>query len=444
MVHTFKCLEKYFALDVESGSLFQTDELTNKLINEINSPDSFSAGEFSCFSEGELNEARAEIEQLENEGVLFSSEPVHKEIPDDGVIKSLCLNISHKCNLRCSYCFADGGSYCGEEENMSFATAKAAVDFLIEKSGARKILEIDFFGGEPLINMDVVRKTVEYGRKREKDCKKTFRFTITTNAVSLSDEITDFFNKEMYNVVLSIDGRENVHNQVRKTVNGKGSYDIVLKNILDFRKKRGDRQYYVRGTFTSQNKDFASDAESLSDAGFDQISLEPVVLPDSHPLALKMSDTGALNDEYERLARLYLERLGTAKQFNFFHFQLDMSGGPCEAKRLKNCGAGCEYAAITPSGQIYPCHQFASNKDYLIGNVLTGEFDRSVTAKFKDNTILKKDDCKECWAKYYCSGGCAANSVNFNGSLLKPVKVSCALMKKRTECALALYCLQNF
>lgn len=444
MVHTFSCLGQNFLLDVESGTLCGIDDKMKNFINSISSPSGeLTTGEFSRLKKLYPEEAE-EAETLINKGLLFSTMPNFTPPDSDGIIKSMCLNICHNCNLACAYCFADEGKYLGHKESMSAETACRALDFLVEKSGSRHNLEVDFFGGEPLMNMPAVYAAVEYGRKLETKHNKKFRFTITTNALGLNNEIIDFLNREMYNVVLSIDGRKNVHNQVRKTQGGKDSFDIVLENALAFRKKRGDEQYYVRGTFTSLNKDFAADALALVDYGFDKISLEPVVLPDSHPLALKESDLNELYEQYEILAREYVKRrLKPETWFSFFHFIVDLKNSPCLSKRYKSCGAGTEYVAVTPSGDLYPCHQFVGNSAYKMGNIADGAVNKEIYDKFCDNNLAKKPECLKCWAKYYCSGGCAANAVNFNGSIKSPYKNACALMKKRLECALAIYCIEN-
>lgn len=443
MVHTFRCLGRVFLLDVESGSLFEIDELTQNLINRRTASDEVSKGAFSRYSDSETAQAEAEIDALVKDGILFT--PAHEYAAPvySGVIKAMCLNVSHNCNLRCEYCFADGGTYNDERKNMPFEVARAAIDFLVEKSGKRKNLEVDFFGGEPLMNFDVVKQTVAYARGKEKECGKNFRFTITTNALLLTDEITQYLNREMYNVVVSIDGRKDVHNCVRKTVGGKDSFDAVLKNALRFKELRGDRQYYVRGTFTALNTDFAADVLYLNDMGFDQISIEPVVLPEGSRLALKESDMGKLETEYEKLAAEYLERRKTDKWFNFFHFMLNLDDGPCEAKRLTGCGAGCEYVAVNPSGNVYPCHQFDGNDGFILGNVLDGTFDTAIPLQFAACNVTTKEECGSCWAKYYCSGGCNANAFNFNGNIHKPYKQACALMRKRIECALAVNTLER-
>lgn len=444
MVHTFTCLGQDFLLDVESGTLCRIDGETKNFIDAINSPNGdMNVGEFSRLRK-ELPEEAEEIDALIKSGALFSKGVDYVPPKPDGTIKSMCLNICHNCNLACSYCFADEGKYSGQKASMSAETACKALDFLAEKSGNRHNLEVDFFGGEPLMNMKAVYAAVEHGRKLEKTYNKKFRFTITTNALGLNDEISDFINREMYNVVISIDGRKNVHNQVRKTQGGKDSFDAVLANALSFRRKRGDGQYYVRGTFTSLNKDFAADAIALADYGFDKLSLEPVVLPDSHPLALKEEDLPILFEQYELLAKEYVKRRRNPESwFSFFHFIVDLKNAPCLNKRYSSCGAGTEYVAVTPLGDIYPCHQFVGNDEYKMGNISDGNINLSIYDSFCQNNLAYKPVCKECWAKYYCSGGCAANAVNFNGSISKPYKTACALMRKRLECALAIYCMEN-
>ena len=442
MVHAFDCLGHSFLLDVESGSVFIVDSLTKALIENHDSPVDYSKGEFSRYTATEIAEAREEIDALIKEGVLFSPEPPHKKPEYAGIVKAMCLNISHMCNLRCEYCFADGGSYSGAMTNMSFEVAKNAVDFLIAKSGGRRNLEIDFFGGEPLLNFDVVKRTVAYARGLEKEKNKNFRFTITTNAMLLDDDAIDFFNKEMYNVVVSIDGRKSVHNSVRKTVAGEGSFDAAMKNALNFKAKRKG-QYYVRGTYTALNKDFYKDVLYLNDCGFDQISIEPVVLPENHRLAIHKSDVPELIEEYDKLVNEYFRRRKTDRWFNFFHFMIDIYHGPCETKRLVGCGAGNEYVAVAPNGDIFPCHQFDGDADYKIGNVLDGTFDNRIPEKFALNNLLKKKDCRDCWAKYYCSGGCAANAIHYCGDINKPYKITCELMRKRIECAIAVNSLEK-
>ena len=439
MVHTFECLGQHYLLDVESGSIFRTDELTARLIEKRISPLADAKGDFSRYGEAEIAEAEREIDELIKAGVLFTPEPEHPEPLYKGVVKALCLNIVHGCNLRCRYCFAGDGQYHGNVDLMTPEVARKAIDFLIEKSGPRKRLEVDFFGGEPLLDMEAVKATVDYARSVEKAAGKEFRFTITTNAVALTDEDIGYINREMYNVVLSIDGRKSVHDAVRKDAGGNGSFDRVLANALKLVRARDpQKSYYVRGTFTAANPDFAADALALNDYGFGQVSLEPVVLPDGDPLALREDMIDGLKEQYEILAREYLRRREEGREFGFFHFNIDIYNGPCAAKRLVGCNAGDEYLAIAPNGDIFPCHRFDGEAGYKIGNVVDGTFDERLPMFFATTNLTKKETCPDCWAKYYCSGGCAANSIQMCGDIHKPYRLGCELMKKRVECALAI------
>ncbi|MDR0425632.1 MAG: thioether cross-link-forming SCIFF peptide maturase [Clostridiales bacterium] len=495
MVHTFECLGSAFALDTESGSFFQIDSAVKEIIDEINSPVVLSRGEFACLTAdanggdgenrptgdgrkaadanggkvlergtlppspcvagvdgrgresfcadaSERAEAKREVDALIERGVLFSPRVDPAVSKFSGVVKALCLNISHLCNLRCAYCFADGGAYRGKEANMPLKTACAAVDFLIERSGTRRHLEIDFFGGEPLLNRQVMKDAVRYIRRREAETGKVFQLTVTTNAMGLDEDAVDFFNREMYNVVVSIDGRESVHNTVRKTVSGGGSFDVALKNALRFKEKRVGL-YYIRGTYTARNTDFSKDVFYLNDLGFDSLSIEPVVLPADRELALKEAHLPALFAEYETLAAGYLERRQKNPAFTFFHFMLDIYNPPCREKLTKGCGAGCEYLAVAPDGSLYPCHQFDGEAAYRVGNVLDGSFSEEIPRLFSGVNVLTKAACAGCWAKYYCSGGCNANAALIGGNILRPDPVSCALMRKRIECALAVSAIEN-
>jgi uncharacterized protein len=444
MVHTFRCLGRYFAVDTESGSVFETDEPVKMLIDERNSPTPTEAGEFSRFTADDIETAKREIDDLVRENILFSAKPIHEPLEFNGEIKSVCLNVSHKCNLKCAYCFADGGDYGGLGAHMPQDVALAAIDYLVARSGKKRNLEVDFFGGEPLLNFAVVRQTVADARELEKTRGKRFLFTLTTNALLLTESVTEFLNREMDNVVVSIDGREEVHNSVRRTAGGADSFQIALQNAKAFRAARGDKNYYIRGTFTAKNLDFARDAAALFDEGFDRISLEPVVLDPAHPLALTEAHVPAVLAEYEKLAGEYLNRRAAGDWVQFFHFNVDIYNGPCLNKRLKSCGAGCEYIAVTPDGEVYPCHQFAGLSAYAIGNVTTGRYEKTVPLTFSSrNQIAAKKQCGECWAKYYCGGGCAASSVKLTGRLTEPYPVSCTLMKKRVECALAINAIEN-
>lgn len=434
MVHTFSLQGRIFALDVESGSFFEIDPVVKALID---------GDDMSPFSSCEIADAQAEIDSLKADGVLFS-EPIKADLPPfSPVIKAMCLNVSHNCNLACKYCFADGGTYCGERQTMSFETAKAAIDMLIEKSGSRRNLEVDFFGGEPMLDFDVVKKTVLYARSIEKSKNKNFRFTITTNAFKLSDEDIEFFNEHMYNVVISVDGRKEVHDRVRKTVGGQPTHDVVIKNALRFKELRKG-QYYVRGTFTRYNLDFCEDVLYLNDLGFDQISIEPVVLPESSDMAIRTEDMPKVLEQYDKLAIEYINRRKTDdKWFNFFHFMIDVDNAPCAAKRLKGCGAGGEYVVVSPDGKIYPCHQFDGVEKTLLGNVFDKELNDDIRKEFYACSVPSKKKCSECWAKYHCSGGCMANSYKYNGDINQPYEPACELMKKRLECSLAIKAIEE-
>jgi uncharacterized protein len=432
MVHTFEVDKQFYAYDVESGSLHLLDGLAFRLLKNDESVS-------SDFSAEEIKTAQAEIAALMDNGSLEGAAPENVALRKTDVVKSLCLHICHDCNLRCRYCFADEGAYKGKREMMSFETGKAAIDFLIRNSGNRKNLEIDFFGGEPLMNFEVLKHIVEYGKAQAAKCGKVFKFTTTTNGVLLTKKVSDYLNAEMDNVVLSLDGRKEVNDSVRKTVNGKGSFDIIKDNFLYFKSIRGDKSYFVRGTYTAENLDFRKDVLFLNDLGFDQISVEPVVLDGVHPLAITEKDLPALTAEYEALTKEYLDRRRTDKWFSFFHFVVHLEDGPCCQKRLTGCGAGGEYLAVSPGGEIYPCHQFVGDKNYLLGNVFESALDVINKAGFESCNILSKPACQGCWAKYHCGGGCNANAVHFENDRNVPHKIGCELMKKRLECALHVY-----
>lgn len=435
MVHTFDIDGKYYLFDSESGSLHICDALTTEVVKKL----SGEKYDFHGAPETAVKEIEDEIKSLKKDGLLFTELKEQTPIKSD-LVKALCLHICHDCNLSCKYCFAGKGKYKGKSEYMSFDTAKKAVDFLIKNSGNRKILEMDFFGGEPLLNLGVVKQTVEYAKSEGEKAGKKFLFTLTTNGVLLNEETAKWLNDEMENVVLSVDGRREVHDGVRKTVNGKGSYDVIIDNIKRFVKMRGDKHYYVRGTFTNKNLDFGNDVTTLADEGLTQISLEPVVLDKNDELYISEKDLPAIKDEYRRLAREYLRRKNAGEPlFNFFHFNIDLEGGVCLKKRISACGAGNEYFSVTPNGDIFPCHQFASNPSYKMGSVFEGKIDESIRKIFKNACLYTKEKCKDCFAKYHCSGGCAANNINFNGDIDKPYEITCEMMKARMECALHIY-----
>lgn len=474
MVHQYKNNGYNIVLDVNSGKVHVVDDLAYDIIEmyENNSKDSiisamvekYTKPEFKALIQMEevpadeaekedfgkycktlvsqICEVLKDIGQLKNEGELFTDDIYEDYIKDfkgrKTVIKALCLHIAHDCNLACRYCFAEEGEYKGHRELMSFEVGKQALDFLIANSGNRRNLEVDFFGGEPLMNFQVVRKLVEYGREQESLHNKRFRFTLTTNGVLLDDAVMEFANREMSNVVLSIDGRREVHDRMRPSRNGKGSYDLILPRFLKLAESRNQTDYYVRGTFTHYNLDFSEDVRHLAELGFKQISVEPVVAPAEEAYAITEEDLPRLYEEYDRLAEYMLECKKAGKEFNFFHFMIDLTGGPCVAKRLSGCGSGTEYLAVTPWGDLYPCHQFVGTEEFLLGNVFEGIKKPELTEEFKQCNVYSKEKCRECFAKFYCSGGCAANSYNFHGDINDAYDIGCALQRKRVECAIML------
>jgi six-Cys-in-45 modification radical SAM protein len=457
LIHQYKNNGYNIVLDVNSGSVHIVDDLVydiislyekedksaiiNKMLEKYSNPNPESQLA-DIVTQSEIEEAIADIEQLKAEGNLFSEDIYKDYIMDfrkrETVVKALCLHIAHDCNLACRYCFAGEGEYQGDRSLMSFEVGKQALDFLIKNSGNRRNLEVDFFGGEPLMNFDVVKKLVEYGREQEKIHDKNFRFTLTTNGILLDEEIMEFANKEMANVVLSIDGRKEVNDYMRPSRNGKGSYDVILPKFKKFADSRNQTKYYVRGTFTHHNMDFSNDVLHLADMGFEQISVEPVVSDEKEPYAIKEADLPMLFEEYDRLAKEILKRKKEGKGFNFFHFMIDLSGGPCVAKRLSGCGSGTEYLAVTPWGDLYPCHQFVGKPEFLMGNVTDGVVKTDIRDEFKLCNVYAKDKCRECFARFYCSGGCAANSYNFHGNINDTYDIGCELQKKRVECAIML------
>ncbi|MDE7296035.1 MAG: thioether cross-link-forming SCIFF peptide maturase [Clostridia bacterium] len=424
MVHVFTYHDKHYIYDTGSASLHECDEKTAKYLG----------GEAVEFTDDELKEILTDVNALKEAGLLYAEEP--KAFPmKSGEVKALCLHVSHDCNLRCKYCFADEGAYHSVRETMSLETAKAAIDFLLRESGNRKVLEVDFFGGEPLMNFDVVKQTVYYAKEKAAKLGKRFLFTTTTNGLLLDDDAIEFFNAEMENVVLSLDGRKEVHDAVRKTVNGKGSFDAVIKQIKKFVKSRGDKHYYVRGTFTAKNADFSKDVLFLADEGFDSLSVEPVVT-DIPELQITEKHLPVIEKEYETLCDEYIRREEAGKGFNFFHFNVDLEGGPCLSKKVSACGAGNEYFSVVPNGDIYPCHQFAGDKKWRMGNVFEGKIDADIRKQFATSCLFTRQKCDGCFAKFICSGGCSANNYHYNGDIDIPYEMTCAMMKKRIECAM--------
>ena len=385
-------------------------------------------------------EVLADLDELKQAGSFATETPEAPQIAGGSAIKSMCLHVAHDCNLRCRYCFAATGDFHGERMLMPLETGKRALDFLMEHSGTRQHLEVDLFGGEPLMNWDVCKKLVAYGRELEAKYGKIIHFTITTNCLALDDEKIEFINREMHNVVISLDGRKEVHDALRPTVNGKGSFDIILNNAKKLVAGRGEKEYYIRGTFTRENLDFLEDVKALTGFGFNQISIEPAVLPDDSPYSLLPEHIDRIGAEYDALANYYIEaRKRSETWFNFFHFMFDPDGGPCLRKRINGCGAGTEYVAVTPEGDIYPCHQFVGMTEWKLGNLSDGIQRADLQASFLGCNVCTKDTCRNCWAKYYCSGGCMANAMLYGGALETPHEISCELMRKRIECAIGVY-----
>lgn len=443
MIHKFKMKDEIYCLDVNSGTIHIIDELTDKVLDVYkghNRADVHAALD-TTEDPTELDELLDEIDELIKAGQLLTpmSPDFQLVIDEKPIVKAMCLNIAHDCNLACKYCFASQGDYGGvKRELMPFEVAKRAVDFLIANSGSRQHLEIDFFGGEPLLNWDVVKQTVEYAEEQAKKNNKIMKMTMTTNGVLLNQDKIDYLNDHNMSMVLSLDGREAVHNAMRPVANsGAASYNIIAKNLVNAVKQRNGLEYYVRGTFTHKNLDFVEDVKSLSDLGFEHLSMEPVVGAEGD-YVLREEDWPTLSAEYEKLADLYLERQaeGWGERFNFFHFRMDLYRGPCMAKRLRGCGAGHEYMAVVPNGDIYPCHQFVGKDGYVIGTVWEGITNTDIPTQFRNTHVFTKPTCAKCWAKFFCSGGCHANNLSLGGNLETPYEFGCRLQKKRIECAI--------
>ena len=442
MIHKFSMNGYNIVLDVDGGSVHILDDVAYELVDlyEENTKEEIISKLENKFTAEQIEEAYDEITSLKEEGLLFTTDTYEFNpnfINREKVVKALCLHVSHDCNLRCKYCFASQGDFGGEKEIMNFEVGKAAIDYLIANSGNRRNLEIDFFGGEPLMNFDVVKQLVEYGRKVEKTRGKNIRFTITTNGVLLDDEKIKYINENMHNVVLSLDGRKEVNDNMRPTANNKGSYDIIapkFKKLVSERPK--DKYYYIRGTFTRDNLDFSEDVLHFANEGFKLTSVEPVVGEEENPYALREEDLPKVFEEYEKLAVQYADMKLKGEGFTFFHFMIDLNQGPCVIKRITGCGAGNEYLAITPSGDIYPCHQFVGKDGYVLGNVYDGLQNTEIPKDFRNTHVFSKPTCAECWAKFFCSGGCHANNITLGGDLETPYEFGCRLQKKRIECAI--------
>lgn len=450
MIHCYQSNGYSIVMDVNSGAVHVVDDLVYQLVPLLEPlvKEKKDKGEILDFvkaqtlpyTEEETAEAVDEILLLAQEGQLYTEDIYENYIDSfknrETVVKALCLHIAHDCNLACRYCFAEEGEYHGRRAIMSYDIGKKALDFLVANSGNRTNLEVDFFGGEPLMNWEVVKQLVAYGRSLEEEHHKKFRFTITTNGVLLNDEILEFVNKEMGNMVLSIDGRKEVHDRMRPHRGGQGSYDEIVPKFKKAAESRGQMNYYVRGTYTHYNTDFAKDVLHLADLGFKQISVEPVVAPETEDYAIREEDLPQLLAQYDELAEEMIKRRKEGNGFNFFHFMIDLEGGPCVAKRLSGCGSGTEYLAVTPWGDLYPCHQFVGNEDFLMGNVDEGVLRTDIRDEFKQCNVYAKEKCKDCFAKFYCSGGCAANSYNFTGNVNGSYDIGCELQRKRIECAI--------
>ncbi|VYU04445.1 thioether cross-link-forming SCIFF peptide maturase [Clostridium tertium] len=446
LIHKFKQGENYFVLDVNTGAVHIVDELVYDLVHDEGMKKKSEIIELlkGKYDEKTIVEAYDEMVELVKDGLLYSEDQyediAHGSMDDRDYIKAVCLNIIHGCNLRCKYCFADEGEYNGHKGVMSIETAKKAIDYVVKRSGPRRNIEIDLFGGEPTMIMDTIKEIIKYARDNEKEWKKNIRFTMTTNATLLNDDMMDFMDKEMGNIILSLDGRKCVNDNVRIKVDGSGSYDDILPNIKKMIEKRTPgKMYYVRGTFTRANTDFYEDVMAMVNEGFKEVSIEPVVLEDGHPLSLRNEDLPEIMKNYDKLYEDMVRRKREGKdEYKFYHFNVDLNGGPCVYKRISGCGAGFEYVAITPQGEVYPCHQFVGKEEYKLGSIYDDTYNADLGKKFKKAHIYNKPKCRDCWARFYCSGGCQANNVNFNGDMNIPYEIGCAMQKKRIECAIAL------
>ena len=444
MIHKYTLNGYHIVLDTNSGAVHVFDEAPYKMLDYLTDsvPDEVPAAMKealgSRWNQATFDEAYEELKELYRQGLLFSEDGYERfsDMMVNSPVKAMCLNVAHDCNLRCEYCFAAKGDFGCGRKLMPLEVGKKAIDFLIERSAGRRNLEMDFFGGEPLMNWDVVKELVLYAREQEKIHNKNFRFTITTNGLLLTDDKIDFINKEMSNCVLSLDGRKEVNDRLRVRVDGTGCYDQIVPKYQKLVSQRGDKDYYARGTFTRYNLDFTNDVLHMADLGFDQVSVEPVVSDEKLDYSIKEQDLPRVFEEYEHLANALLQRRKEGRGFNFFHFMIDLNQGPCAIKRLRGCGCGNEYVAVTPEGDIYPCHQFVGDEQWKMGSVLDGTFNIPMKERFAKANVYSKSECKNCWAKFYCSGGCNANNWQYEGDILKSHGISCELEKKRLECAI--------
>lgn len=444
MIHKFKAKDMNILLDVNSGGVHIIDDITYDLLDEVKPPfekecpDKVIASLADKYKKEEIVESYGEIVSLYEDKMLYSDD-IYGDYAETAVVspvKAMCLHIAHDCNLRCQYCFASTGDFGTGRKMMPFEIGKAAIDFLLEQSAGRENLEVDFFGGEPMMNFEVVKEIVAYARSKEQECGKNFRFTMTTNGILLTDDTIDYLNQEMHNIVLSIDGRKEVNDRMRARVDGSGSYDRILPNFKKLVKKRGDKEYYVRGTYTRYNLDFSEDIIHLYEEGFDQISVEPVIESPEKEYAITEADLERIYQEYDLLTDRISDIRKKGGFINFFHFMIDLDQGPCVVKRLRGCGSGNEYVAITPDGDIYPCHQFVGHEEYKMGNLADGTFNEDIKKEFAGSHVYSKPACRECWAKFYCSGGCNANNYIYNGDIYEAYELSCKIQRKRLECAI--------
>ena len=457
MIHQYKLSGYNIVLDVCSGSIHVVDDVAYDVIamyerqgrEAIISALAEKYKDTPNISPEDIAECYAQVDSLRQDGRLFtedSFEPMAGKLKEKtaGVVKALCLHIAHTCNLNCSYCFASQGKYHGDRAVMSYEVGKRALDFLMENSGKRRNLEVDFFGGEPLMNFEVVKQLVEYARSVEKERGKNFRFTLTTNGMLIDDDVIEFANREMSNVVLSLDGRREIHDRFRVDYAGKGSFDRIVPKFQKLVEKRGGKDYYMRGTFTHANPDFLKDIKVMLDLGFNELSMEPVVCAPGDPAELTDEDTAIVMKQYEELADLMLKRHREGRPFTFYHYMIDLTGGPCIYKRISGCGSGTEYMAVTPWGDLYPCHQFVGEERYRLGDIYTGVTNTAAQCEFAECNVYSRPECRECWARLYCSGGCAANAYHSTGSVKGIYKKGCELFKKRMECAIMLAIAKQF
>ena len=450
MIHQYQLGGYNIVLDVCSGSVHAVDQVAFEIIKIFESESKEQVIDAVCqkfdnsgVSREEVLECYEQVVELKEQGKLFAPDtfaPMAGKLKQktSGVVKALCMHVAHTCNLNCSYCFASQGKYHGDRAVMSFEVGKRALDFLVENSGTRRNLEVDFFGGEPLMNFDVVKQLVAYARSIEKQKNKNFRFTLTTNGVLIDDDVIEFANKECANVVLSLDGRKEVHDRFRVDYNGKGSFDKIVPKFQKLVEARGGKNYYMRGTFTHLNPDFLEDIKVMLDLGFNELSMEPVVCADGDSGELTEEDIVIVKEQYEKLAELMIEREKQGKPFTFYHYMIDLTGGPCIYKRISGCGSGTEYMAVTPWGDLYPCHQFVGEEKFKLGDIYNGITNKTVQCEFGDCNVYARKECADCWAKLYCSGGCAANAYHATGSVKGVYKKGCDLFRKRMECAIML------